>query len=155
MPVCRGPLVCKPFAIAPSAEGSTADVSGATRRRERYRLVASVVRQVPSPPDTRHYRIRPQDLRCLGYSDLVLRGRAIGVGIVVVVESQRGGQYAIAVRSDSVEAGSGDLGDQAVAAEFGDEPGDPLAAAVGFFDVVGWSLVEAGLEVVVAEGDDG
>ena len=53
-------------------------------------------------------------------------------GVLVVVDGERGGHDSLSVGGDAVEAGSGDFGDQGVAAEFDDEPGDSFASSLGF-----------------------
>jgi hypothetical protein len=63
----------------------------------------------------------------------------------VVVDGDGGVEDAVAVGGDAVEPGSWHLGDEAVAAELDDETGDALAAAVRFFDAVGWSGGRGGL----------
>ena len=73
----------------------------------------------------------------------------------MVVHGDGGVEDAVAVGGDAVEASPWDFGDEAVAAEFDDESGDALAAAVGVLDAVGWSGVEPCRDVVVAEPDDG
>jgi hypothetical protein len=97
----------------------------------------------------------PRDLRvareCWGCSGCC----EIGGGEVVVVDGDGGVEDAVAVGGDAVEPGPWDFGDEAVAAELDDEPGDALATAVGYFDAVGLSGVEPGGEVVVAESGDG
>jgi hypothetical protein len=55
----------------------------------------------------------------------------------------------------SVETGSGDLGNEAVAAEFDDESGDAFASPVGLVGVGRWTSVEAQCEVAVFEAVDG
>lgn len=78
----------------------------------------------------------------------------VGVGELLVVEGESGGEHSLSVWGDSVEALVWDFGDQSVTAEFRDESGDACAAAVRFGLIGGWSRVEAGDEVVVAEPGD-
>jgi hypothetical protein len=51
----------------------------------------------------------------------LLCGGEVVEWVVVVVERDRGGDDALPVWGDSVEAGAGNFGDEAVASEFGDE----------------------------------
>jgi hypothetical protein len=59
------------------------------------------------------------------------------------VEGDGGGHEALAVGGDAVEALSGELGDESVAAQFADLPGDVGAAAAGFPLAAGRLGVEA------------
>jgi len=63
------------------------------------------------------------------------------LGEVFVVNSEGGGHYSVSVAGGPVEALVGDLGDQAVAAEFGDEAGDSGASTVSFVGVGWWMWV--------------
>jgi hypothetical protein len=73
---------------------------------------------------------------------------------MLVVHGDRGGHVTLPVCGDAVEAAAGDLGDKAVASQFGDEAAGLGAAAFGF-GVVAWrQAVEVGLEVFVAEPVD-
>ena len=58
------------------------------------------------------------------------------------MEGEGGGEDALAVGGDPVEALAWDLGYEVVASELGDEPGDAGASAVGFGGVERWSRVE-------------
>ena len=71
------------------------------------------------------------------------------------MDGDGGGHDALAVAGDAVAASAGDLGDEAVAAEFDDESGDAFASSVGFVAVGGWSPVETVGDVDVAETADG
>jgi hypothetical protein len=63
-----------------------------------------------------------QDLRDARDRFLIRLGGEIVVGEAVVVEGDGGGHDALAVAGDSVATSAWDLGDEAVAAEFDDEP---------------------------------
>src|SRR4029453_7066597 len=97
-----------------------------------------------------------QDLRvardrfgvCLG-------GGGVVVGEAVVVECDGGCHDALAVAGDAVAASAWDLGAEAVAAEFDDEPGDAFASSVGLVTAGGLSWVEPFGDVGVAEAADG
>ena len=58
---------------------------------------------------------------------------------MVVVEVNCGGHHAMAVASDAISTGAGDLGDEPVAAEFDDQAGDLLASSVGLVTVDWWA----------------
>lgn len=80
-----------------------------------------------------------------------LGGGVVGVGELVVVEGDGSGHDALAVAGDAVSAGAGNLGDEAVAAEFDDEPGDAFASSSGVVAIQGPSWVEPAGDVSVAE----
>ena len=63
-----------------------------------------------------------QDLRDARDRFLIRSGGEVVVGEAVVVEGDGGGHDTLAVAGDSVAASAWDLGDEAVAAEFDDEP---------------------------------
>ena len=63
-----------------------------------------------------------QDLRDASDRLLIRLGGEIVVGEAVVVEGDGGGHDVLAVAGDSVATSAWDLGDEAVAAEFDDEP---------------------------------
>src|SRR5437870_5032362 len=81
--------------------------------------------------------------------------RGVGVGKALVVYVERGGHDSKAVGGRAVEPGARNLGDQTVATELGDEPRDTGATTVCLLSVAGWSAIEAGDEVGVAEPADG
>jgi len=60
-----------------------------------------------------------------------------------------------AASGEAIEAAVLDLGDQAVAAQFGDQAGCSMGSALGFRSIFGHGSVELGLEVPVAEPVDG
>jgi hypothetical protein len=55
-------------------------------------------------------------------------GSGEGLWKVDLTEGQKSGHEAVAARSDAIEPGAGDLGDEAVGTKLGDEPGGTLAA---------------------------
>jgi hypothetical protein len=76
-------------------------------------------------------------------------GSSEGLWKVDVTEGQESGHKAVAARSDAIEPGTGNLGDEAVATKLGDEPGRALAAAA---DISGRRMrVEQRGEVAVTE----
>src|SRR5690348_2825473 len=60
-----------------------------------------------------------------------------------------------AAGGDAIEAGCSDLGDQAVSAQLGDQPGGLVGSASGLAVIRGRGVEELGLEVAVAEAGDG
>jgi hypothetical protein len=56
---------------------------------------------------------------------------------VFVVDGEGGGENALAVWGDAVEAGTSDFGAEAMAAQFGDQPGGSGASSAAFVVVVG------------------
>jgi hypothetical protein len=77
------------------------------------------------------------------------RGGSEGLWKVDLAEDQESGHKAVAARSDAIEPGAGDLGDEAVATKLGDEPGGALAAAA---DISGRGVqVEQCGEVAITE----
>jgi hypothetical protein len=70
------------------------------------------------------------------------------------VDGERGGEDALAAWCDAVETCVANLGDEAMPAEFGDQPGCSGASSSPFVIVSGWPWVEVVDEVVVAEPDD-
>ena len=62
-----------------------------------------------------------QDLRVARDSSVCSGRGQVVVGVVVVVDGDRGGHDSLAVAGDAVAAGAGDLGDESVAAELDDE----------------------------------
>ena len=77
------------------------------------------------------------------------RGGSEGLWKVDVAEGEESGHKALAERSDAIEPGAGDLGDEAVATKFGDEARGALAAAT---DISGcWDRVAKRGEVAVTE----
>ena len=73
----------------------------------------------------------------------------------MVVNDDRGVEDAVAVAGDAIETCTRHLGHEPMRPQFDDESRDALAATVRFFDRLGWSCVEAGGEVMVAEPGDG
>jgi hypothetical protein len=88
------------------------------RRRHGRNVLTSVVKVLSTRRSNRSRR----DLRDARDRFLIRSGREIVVGEAVVVEGDGGGHDALAVAGDSVAASAWDLGDEAVAAEFDDEP---------------------------------
>jgi hypothetical protein len=81
-------------------------------------------------------------------------GGEVGGGERVVVDGECGREDALAVRRDAVEAGSANLGNEPLTAEFGDQPGRSGAPSSALVVVGGWPGMEAVDEVVVAEPHD-
>ena len=77
------------------------------------------------------------------------------MGELVVMEGDGGGHDTVTVRGDPVASSSGNLGDEAVAAELDDEARHALTSSVGFVAVEGGTAVEAAHEVGVAEALNG
>ena len=72
----------------------------------------------------------------------------------VVVHGEAGGHGLVAAAGGPVAPLVGDLGDEAVPAQLGDQAADALAAATGLCARAGGLGVEAAGEVAVAEADD-
>ena len=81
----------------------------------------------------------------------------VGVGKLALPELERGGHDAQPVVGGPVQAGVFDLGEQAVAAQFGDLAGHARAAAAAALldSVVGRVRVQPGDEIAVAQPSDG
>lgn len=86
---------------------------------------------------------------------MLRRRRCCRGGEMLVMDGQGGGHEPLPIGGDSVEASSGNLGDQSVAAELGDPAAGVGAAAFGFGAVSGRAGMQAVLEVFVAEPVDG
>src|SRR5438132_1131376 len=82
-------------------------------------------------------------------------GSEVGGGEVLVVEGEGGAKDPLAVWCDAVEPRAANLGDEAVAAEFGDESGHAGASSSAFVVAGGGPGIDAVDEVAVAEAHNG